>query len=137
MYPQWHFLASLPIGLISLLFNQTVPFFTVQLFGLNMTVFVLSILAGVLIDIDHVIDFHLYKKSFSENNESRYKNGCMILVFHGAENIIVLAILSIVFPFLFFPTMAYACHIILDMHGNGISFQEYFYVVRLRKKLPK
>ena len=59
----------------------------------------------------------------------------MILVFHGMENTIVLAALSIVFPFLFFPTIAYACHIVLDMLTNKISFQAYFYTVRFRVRL--
>jgi hypothetical protein len=136
MYPRWHFLASLPIGLISLMFNQNVPFFTVQLFSLNVTVFVLCILLGVLIDVDHVIDIHLYAK-FSESDESRYRNGRMILVFHGMENTIVLVALSIVFPFLFFPAIAYACHIVLDMLTNGISFQAYFYTVRFRVRLAQ
>ncbi len=137
MYPQWHFLASLAIGLISLLFNQNVPFFTVQLFGLTVTVFVLCMLVGVLIDFDHVIDFRLNKGNLSESLESKYRNGRMILVFHGMENTIVLAVLSIVFPFLIFPTIAYACHIVLDMHSNGVSFQAYFYTVRFRRKLEQ
>jgi hypothetical protein len=137
MYPQWHFLASLLIGLISFIFNQNVPFFTVQLFGANVTVFALCIIVGVIIDVDHIIDIHLYREKFSESNESRYRNGRMILVFHGMENTIVLATLSTVFPFLLFPTISYTCHIVLDMLSNRISFQAYFYTVRFRVKLAQ
>ena len=95
LYPQRHLLASLVIATVSLFFNQKVPFFTVELFGYNFTVFILCIVFGVLIDVDHIVDYRLNRWHMSESLESRFKKGRMFVVFHGIENIVILAALSI------------------------------------------
>lgn len=135
MHTKWHLLVSLTIAAASLPFNQSIPFLTVQLFGHYITIFVLCIVVGVLIDVDHIVDFWLNRWRLSETLESRFQNGKMFVVFHGVENVAVLATLSIVFPFLIFPTASYTCHIVMDMYSNDVSFQAYFYTVRFGRKL--
>ena len=137
MYPQWHLLSSLVVAAVSLLFNQVVPFFAVQLFGYNVAVFVLCLLVGVFIDVDHILDYRLNRSFGNVSLESNYRTGRMFVVFHGAENTVILAALSIVFPFLIFPTVSYTCHIIIDMYGNGVSYHAYFYVARFGRKLTR
>jgi hypothetical protein len=122
LYPQRHLLASLVIAALSLLFNQKVPFLTVELFGYDFTVFLLCVVFGVLIDVDHVVDYRLNRWHMSESLESRFKKGRMFVVFHGIENIVILAALSIVFPFLIFPAARYFCHMAMDIYSNEVPF---------------
>ena len=82
MYPQWQLLTSLVVAAVSLLFNQVVPFFVVQLFGYNVAVFVLCLLVGVFMDVDHVLDFRLNRSIGHMSLESKYRNGRMFVVFH-------------------------------------------------------
>ena len=135
MYTKWHLLASLAIATASLPFTQNVPFLTVQLFGYSVTVFVLCIASGVLIDVDHIVDFWLNKGRHSETLESRFRHGRMFVVLHGVENVAILAALSVIFPFLMFPAASYTCHMIMDINSNGVSFQAYFYAIRFGRKL--
>jgi hypothetical protein len=74
-----HLIASLAIAVVSLPFNQSVPFLTVELFDFKVTVFFLCFVSGVLIDIDHIIDYRLNERHRYENLESRFrrrKNVC-------------------------------------------------------------
>lgn len=128
-------LASSVIAAFSLFFNQQTPFLTVELFGYNFTVFILCIVFGVLIDVDHIVDYRLNRWHMSESLESRFKKGRMFVVFHGIENIIILAALSIFFPFLIFPAASYFCHMAMDIYSNEVPFQAYSYVVRFGKKM--
>jgi hypothetical protein len=130
MRVKWHFVASLAIAIVSLFFNQNVPFLVVEFFGYTITVFILCIVAGVLVDIDHVVDIRLNKEHFFESNEAKYRDGRWFVIFHGIETVAVLCGLSILFPFLLFPTASYICHMVMDFYANGVSFQAYFYMVR-------
>ena len=128
-------LASSVIATFSLFFNQQTPFLTIELFGYNLTVFILCIIFGVFIDADHLVDYRLNRWRMPESLESRFKKGRMFVVFHGIENIIILAALSIVFPFLIFPAASYFCHMAMDIYSNEVPLQAYFYVVRFGKKM--
>jgi hypothetical protein len=128
-------LASLAIGSLSLFFNQQTPFFTVELFGYNITVFTLCLVSGVLIDIDHLVDYRLNRWHRHESLETQFNKGRMYVPFHGIENIIILAALSIFFPFLIFPAASYFCHMAMDIYSNEVPFQAYSYVVRFGKKM--
>lgn len=130
-----HFAASLSVATFSLLFSQSVPFLSIQLFSHEITVCVLCIGVGVLVDIDHMIDFRVNGGHMTESLESRYKKGRMLVIFHGIENTIILISLSVSFPFLAFLTISYICHILMDVYGNGVSFQAYFYTVRFGRRL--
>ena len=62
--------------------------------------FLAAILVGVFADIDHLIDFFLYKKSFSINLEEFFSgkyfdySGKVYLFFHGYEYVVILLILA-------------------------------------------
>jgi hypothetical protein len=95
------------------------------------------------VDIDHIVDIRLNREHFFESVEAKYKDGRWFVVFHGIENVAVSCGLSIVFPFLTFPTASYICHMVMDFYANGVSFQAYFYIVRFgrmfihRSKRPR
>lgn len=135
MQVKWHFAASFATAIVSLLFSQNAPFLVVEFLGYKITVFVLCIVVGVFVDIDHVIDLRLNREHFFESTEVKYRNGRWFVVFHGIETIVALCGLSIAFPFLIFPTVSYVCHMIMDIYGNGVSFQAYFYAVRFGRML--
>lgn len=130
MHVKWHFVASLAIAIISLFFSQNAPFLVVEVFGYTITVFVLCIAVGVFVDIDHVVDWRLNRGHSYESAEAKYRNGRWFVIFHGIEAVAVLCGLSILFPFLLFPTASYICHMVMDFYANGVSLQAYFYVVR-------
>ena len=133
MHAKWHLFVSLTVAVCSLPFNQATPFLSVKLFGHEIAVLFLCLVTGVVVDIDHIIDFRINRRLIHESLESRFRNGRMFVAFHGIENIVILVGLSIFFPFLDFPTISYICHIIMDVHSNGAPYQAYFYTVRLRK----
>ena len=135
MHPQKHLLATLAVAAASLLFNQKTPLLTIEIFGYNITVFTLCLISGVLIDIDHLIDYRLNRWHRHESLETQFNKGRMYVPFHGIENIIILAALSIVFPFLIFPAASYFCHMTMDIYSNEVPFQAYSYVVRFGKKM--
>jgi len=135
LYPQKHLAASFLVAAASLFFDQKTPILTVNLFGFNLTVFILSILIGVLPDIDHIIDFRLNRNARCETLESQFENGRMYVPFHGFEAAILLAILAAFQPFLIFPTISYIIHMAMDAYGNNVSPQAYFYTVRFGRKL--
>lgn len=133
MYPQKHLLASLAVAAVSLFFDQKIPFLTVQLLGHDLSVAILCIISGVFIDVDHIIDFRLNRGRMREALEIRYQKGRMYLIFHGIEIIPIFVILSVIFPFLIFPTFSYIIHLTLDMYNNDVPYEAYFYTTRLRK----
>ena len=135
MHVKWHFVASLAIAIVSLFFSQNAPFLVVEVFGCTITVFVLCIVAGVLVDIDHIVDIRLNRGHFFESTEAQYREGRWFVVFHGIEIAVALCVVSIAFPFLIFPTASFICHMIMDIYGNGVSFRAYFYAVRFGRML--
>lgn len=130
MHVKWHFVASLAIAIVSLLFNQAFPFIVVELFGFQITVFIFCVVFGVVVDIDHVVDIRLNKEYSFDSVETKYREGRWFIVFHGIETVVALCGLSILFPFLTFPTASYVCHMLMDMYHNGVSLQAYFYTIR-------
>jgi hypothetical protein len=136
-FPQRHLFASLIIATISLFFNQKTPFFSVELFGHNLTVFVLCLGFGVLLDVDHIIDFRVNRHRHFENLESQFRKGRMYVVLHSVENALILTILAILLPFFLFPAISYDSHIAMDIYYNDVSFGAYFYVIRFGRKLVR
>jgi hypothetical protein len=134
MNPKRHFLVGLVVATASLLFNQSVPFLRIEFFGVEFTVFALSVAVSVLLDFDHIIDFRANRNQRWMNLEQRFREGRMFVVFHSVENAVILIILSFFFPFLIFPTISYICHIAMDAFGNNVSWQAYFYVFRFGRK---
>ncbi len=137
MYPHKHFIAALAVGAASLFFNQKTPLLTIEVFGYNITVLCLCLVSGVLIDIDHLVDFQLNRGHLHDGIETNFEKGRLFVPFHGLENIPILVALSIVFPFLIFPTISYVVHMSLDIYGNNLSHRAYFYTIRLRKIMTR
>jgi hypothetical protein len=130
LYPKWHIVTSLIIAACSLLFDQSFPILSIQLFHYEIGVFVMCLVFGVVIDADHLIDYYVSgRQAFQGEN--------MIILLHGLENVIILLILSIIFkfPFLVFPTISYVAHMAMDIYGNGQPFFLYFYTIRFSKRL--
>lgn len=134
MHAKPHFTASLIVGIVSLPFNQSTPFLGIKLFNYEIAVFFLCIVAGVFVDIDHIMDFRLNRELINESLESRFRQGRLFLVLHGIENIMILAGLSIPFPFLAFLTISYICHLAMDIYSNGAPYRVYFCIVRFGRK---
>ena len=137
MNPKRHFLVGLCVATASLLFSQHIPFIRIELFGVELSVFVLSVAVSVLLDFDHIIDFRLNRNQRWMTLEQRFREGRMFVVFHSIENTLFLTMLSLFFPFLVFPTISYICHIAMDAIGNNVSWQAYFYIFRFGRKWVK
>jgi len=137
MYPKYHICASFPVALVSLLSSQYFPLIKFELLNHEITIFVLCMAVGVLIDVDHILDFYINGSFGSGSLESKYNEGRMFVIFHGFENVIILFCLSIVYPFLTFPSISYFLHMVIDAYGNKVSYQAYFYIFRFRKILNK
>jgi hypothetical protein len=137
MNPKRHFLVSLIVATVSLLFNQSIPFVRIELFGVELSVFVLSVAVGVLLDFDHLIDFRMIRDQRWMSLEQKFRKGRMFVVFHSFENAVILTVLAFFFPFLVFPTISYVCHIAMDAYGNKVSWQAYFYICRFGRKWIK
>jgi hypothetical protein len=125
------------VATVSLLFNQSVPFVRIELFGVELSIFVLCIAVGVLLDFDHLIDFRMTRDQRWMSLEQKFRKGRMFVVFHSFENAVILTVLSFFFPFLVFPTISYVCHIAMDAYGNNVSWQAYFYIFRFGRKWIK
>jgi hypothetical protein len=132
---KWHLSASLIVALFSLFFDQKTPFLAIQVFNSEITVFALCIAIGVLLDVDHVIDFWVNRGDFSKSLQQKYKEGKMFVIFHGFENIFLLAVLSTMNPYLVFPTISYGCHLAMDAYSNKVDFWAYSYIVRFGRRL--
>lgn len=137
LYPDKHFIAALAVGAASLFFNQKTPILTIEILGYDITVFCLCLISGVLIDLDHLVDFQLNKWHRHESLETQFENGRMYVPLHGIENIPILTAVSIIFPFLIFPTLSYILHMTLDICSNNVAHKAYFYALRLRKIITK
>ena len=135
--PKHHFLAGLFVASVSLLFSQSFPFIRFELFGVELTVFVLCTVISVIVDFDHIIDFRLNRNYKPMPLEDKFRKGRMFVVFHSFENSIILSFLSSFFPSLIFPTISYICHMIMDALGNNVSWQAYFYIFRFGRKCNK
>lgn len=107
----------------------------------SMTAAVASLIAGIFIDIDHVFDFvreygaTLNSKLFFESfYTTRYKK--IVLLFHGWEWIILLALVAIYqqYPALLTGiTLGMLHHLIADQMTNTKNKWCYFFIYRLSK----
>ena len=137
MYPQSHFLFSLLVGMI---------FFKFGIVDLKSAVFVG--LVGVLVDVDHYVNFIFRKNDFSVKDAW---NAVVVSHFRGRTFIhheIGFVIVSLIFAGLYFYNLylfwifalGYYSHLVLDFgHFNflkirgKIRFQEKGYVVKITK----
>lgn len=136
MKPPKHVIASLSLGAIVWSFTQS------QVAGL------LCFLSGVLIDVDHLIDYtiHYGLKTFNfreiyqacerlarRKEEGGVKN--IYLIFHAAE-IAILLWLGFVFThniYLLSIALGYTGHLIMDTPNSEIKPSAYFLSLRMKK----
>ena len=126
MYPRYHIL-------LGLLFSLTIYL----LFPITIIQASLLFLSSFLIDVDHYLFYIWRKKDFSLKNAYNYhiqlgkinpknKKPAM-MIFHTAEFIILLAILSYFIPILTFILIGLLFHLILDMFHH-LTSKEYFLI---------
>ena len=118
MMPKKHIRINLIISLILLFFIP--PHYVLIIF-----------LASVLIDVDHYLYYVFEKKRFSLKSaynwfkiekakfhdlsrEEKKKHRYFILIFHGIESLLILYVLSLYIPILFYVFLGFLIHLIED-----------------------
>jgi uncharacterized membrane protein YjjP (DUF1212 family) len=97
-------------------------------------------LSGVIIDIDHILDYYLHYRSFKKGF-SHFYNSCLALkidrlhlVLHSYELVLILWVLVFVFRqnLLFLAiSVGMSGHLLLDQVGNDLDRLGYFFIFRL------
>lgn len=125
----FHAIISLEVGLLAWLKFQ------------NWVYVIPAVLAGLLIDIDHLIDcfIHFGKISFKELTAFPYQRAKKIyLFFHAWEFVIIVAIIAFFFQFSFWQVfvISWALHLFVDnLDGSRKKgFFHYFFFYRFSKK---
>ena len=67
MYSKWHLIVSLIVAIFSVYFDQRTPFLEILLLGGEITVFILCIVVGMLVDGDHIIDYWVIRGHMSKS----------------------------------------------------------------------
>ena len=121
MLPKYHFIFSFLISFLLLIFNVS-PIFCLLFF-----------LSGFLIDADHFIyyvkekkDFNLrnayyYHKNYLEKDLKRKNKESIVLIFHTAEFILLLLILSFIFWFFLPIFLGCLFHLLTDIASGFFS----------------
>jgi hypothetical protein len=127
----FHFSLSLIAGVI------------VGYFFANWWAIPLALVAGFFIDVDHLIDYLIYKKfrRFDLRNfftgEYFDRSGKVYVFAHGFEFAMVLIMLGAIYPNLgwFFYSLGFAnlLHLLYDTFANGAIWPTYFFLFRLAK----
>ena len=97
-------------------------------------------LAGILIDVDHFIDYYQRKSKMCyslaelENFCSNDRNGKIYLVFHAYEWLVILWGISFFYPHPIFVGIVFgmSVHMVLDQIYNDIYPYAYFWVFRAK-----
>ena len=130
MKPSRHIAVSFSLGVILLFFTKSIPS------G------IICFLSGILVDIDHIIEYiiHYGLKSISVDRVYHVCESCAFskfyLVFHSIEIAIVAWLLTF-FTFNIYVlafALGYSSHILLDVIGNEFYPQGYFILWRVNKK---
>ena len=137
MKPSIHVVVSFSIGL-------TLWFFTKSVYaGL------LCFFSGVLVDVDHVVEYIIHHKwktltvktvyqasKETGRQEGDYRFKRLYLIFHSLELVITFWALTVITKNLYMLaiTLGYSSHIILDATTNPLSWYSYFILRRLKNK---
>lgn len=126
-----HFSLSLLVGILIGFFYQ------------NYSAIYVAFLSGVLIDIDHIVDFLMFNKLKKINMEmlmsGKYfiKNKKIYLFFHGYEYVLITIVLGFIFTewqWLYFSfSFSLLCHLLYDSFYNRTRWFSYFILYRLYK----
>ena len=103
-------------------------------------------LSGVIIDVDHILDYYLNYKTFSAGLKHFY-NSCteteidkLYLILHSYELIFILWMSVFVFPenlLLIAICLGITQHMLVDQFGNKLDKFAYFFIFRLQKGFKK
>ena len=118
--------------IISLVLALLLYYFTQSLFSF------LTIVSGFIIDIDHLLDFWLYKHKITMTKEIfngfhlRWDKAYVFL--HSIELLLLFLILSIIKPLWWLPiSVGYTAHMVMDIVANGAPLRAYFLTYRIAK----
>jgi len=103
-------------------------------------------LSGIIIDVDHILDYYLHYRTFSAGLKHFY-NTCieteidkLHLILHSYELIFILWILVFMFPkdlLLIAVSVGLTQHMLADQLGNKVDKLAYFFIFRLQKGFRK
>ena len=135
MLPSRHIIVSLSLGASVWFFTRSVP------------AALLCLLAGTLIDLDHLIE-HAIHHGFKNLNFKEIYQACkrmtkpqeeggvkkIYLFFHAIEISILLWVIFVLSKNIYFLSMAlgYTAHLALDVAGNEIKPWAYFITARMK-----
>ncbi|WP_423792392.1 hypothetical protein ACPB8Q_06600 [Methanocaldococcus indicus] len=133
MMPQYHLIASIILALI----------YYVSTSSLDGALF--CFIFGFFVDVDHLIDFWIYKKKiiFSKEIFEHFyeKFGKVIVLFHSLEFVFLLILFGFLFPnlskCLFGASIGLLSHLILDFSSYELHPLSYFLVYRIFVKFDK
>lgn len=124
MQPEYHLFVSAGLASVFYLLTGSIAGSVAAFFG------------GFFIDLDHFIDFWLYKKKITYTNEffSNYskKTGKIYLIFHSVELLWLLYLVQLVTgsAILLGLCAGMAVHLAMDIIGNGVNPLCYFLFYR-------
>jgi hypothetical protein len=132
MMPQYHFIASLILASTFLYFTH------------SSLAFLLCLLAGFLLDIDHILDFWLYKRKITFSKEifqEFYKKwNRVVVLLHSIELLIPLWIFAYVskeYLVSLAITAGFVLHLTIDFLSYDLQPLSYFLTYRLLRKFHK
>ncbi len=133
MQPQRHIIASAFSGI------------TIWIIGKNLPAGIILFLSGVLPDIDHVLEFVIHRgirgisvkkvyDAFSPEHELPFEK--LYLFLHSIELVIFLWIVFVFAGNIYLMSFAagYTLHMIMDIGGNNLSGNFYFFIWRMYKR---
>ena len=130
--PQYHFIASLILASIFFYFTR------------SLLAFLLCFLAGFLPDVDHILDFWLYKRKITFSKEifqEFYKRWDKVIVLlHSIELLIPLWAFAYVSRYYLFSlaiTTGFVFHLALDFLSYDLQPFSYFLIYRLLRRFRK
>jgi hypothetical protein len=130
--PQYHFIASLILASIFLYFTR------------SPLAFLFCLSAGFLLDVDHVLDFWIYKGKMTFSMEifqEFYKNWDKVIVLlHSIELLIALWIFAYIsreYLISFAISAGFVLHLALDFLSYDLQPRSYFLIYRLLRRFRK
>ena len=103
----------------------------------------LLLMTGIFIDLDHWIDFWLYKKSISLDVKEFFNHfyghnfARIYLIFHSIELLPLIFLVGNIFIdriLVYGIATGFAVHMFLDCIGNGFKISNYFLTYRIYRK---
>jgi zinc transporter ZupT len=132
MMPQYHLVSSFILALIFFYFTN------------SLLVSLLCFLSGFLLDLDHLLDFWLYKKRITLSNEvfhEFYKNWDKVpVLLHSIEFLIPIWIFAYIFGSYIFSlaiTIGFISHLALDFFSYKLHPLSYFLTYRIIKNFDR